>query len=79
MSKITKNDIDGITKRIKKRENWAKKHLLPCPFCGDNRYLFLEYDKTTRDAFVRCVGCTTDGPLGLGKKDAIEKWNRREK
>ena len=52
--------------------------LKPCPFCGEAEYLEVQaYDGGMLDAYVQCNECSTYGPDGGTRDDAIIKWNHR--
>ncbi len=54
--------------------------LLVCPFCGGEDAKAFFYADTIPgepDAFCQCQGCSTTGPSGADKAEAITAWNRR--
>lgn len=57
--------------------------LLPCPFCGSVGDKVFVADNTgpklctNAHAFVRCIGCHTDGPEAETVEAAIAAWNQR--
>ncbi len=51
-----------------------------CPFCGSANVKARAYDETIGgepDAFCQCEDCSTTGPSGADKDEAIAAWNRR--
>lgn len=49
--------------------------LKPCPFCGSNyNHAVCVYGE---EYYIECLACTTCGPSGETKEEAIEVWNRR--
>ena len=53
--------------------------LKPCPFCGEKTELEIDdpFEFIAEDFFVFCNKCSTTGPLGETKDEAIAAWNRR--
>lgn len=54
--------------------------LLPCPFCGSKRVLFLEQEEistnNTKYGFIFCEECHFSSDT-YSKKNALHKWNTR--
>jgi hypothetical protein len=44
--------------------------LKPCPFCGDNQILALEYS-------LICLNCGAKGPRAIDEEQAIAFWEGR--
>ena len=49
--------------------------LKPCPFCGGTQLTIISV--YGEDCYVNCDACTTCGPSGETREEAIEAWNRR--
>lgn len=49
--------------------------LKPCPFCGSCQ---IEMQQWTTLCNAACCNCDAEGPIGLSKAEAIEKWNDRK-
>lgn len=48
----------------------------PCPFCGKGgKHLTVFNDYEVSE--VVCDSCGANGPIGMKRKDAWEKWNNR--
>lgn len=54
----------------------TEQKLKPCPFCG-NTDIGINRKPYSMLHYSFCDECGTTGPLGLGEKDAIKKWNTR--
>jgi Lar family restriction alleviation protein len=50
-----------------------------CPFCGSHSHTVLVVLKLPWGCYrrVECRGCQASGPEKIGRKRAIEAWNKR--
>ena len=67
--------VEAISSAIKKANDFAKKNLKPCPFCGEDeclRFYYLE-----KEMCVYCLVCESYGPMEFTKQQAIDAWNKR--
>lgn len=62
-----------ISRGLKKRR-LKMSELKPCPFCGSEKVKV--YDHFWKYS-VNCLDCGASTGISDGKKEAIEKWNRR--
>ena len=58
-----------ISRHLKKEEK-------PCPICGSENLGFLHFGGG--NVSVMCEKCRYVGPMGNGKDDAVNKWNKEE-
>lgn len=49
--------------------------LLPCPFCGGEKFSFLEAESNRPVFQVSCDGCEATGPVGTSEGRAAKAWN----
>lgn len=55
-------------------------HLLPCPFCGGEAELLMDFDGVEEGIYtVECQMCWATTAIYLDEEDAINAWNRRTK
>jgi len=53
--------------------------LKPCPFCGGHaQYEFVELNPMHGYYAARCCDCGAESGYAKDKKEAAQKWNRRE-
>lgn len=77
--KPKEQEVKEISSKLERLKKFVIRNLLPCPFCGEDEYLFIHQDKETKDSWVHCCYCDCCGPMGLTKKEAIDAWNKRSK
>lgn len=51
--------------------------LLPCPWCGEAKYLKVSKDESYHVFKVYCANCDALGPERCDAKNAIAAWNSR--
>jgi hypothetical protein len=49
--------------------------LLACPFCHNNDFVFENGLGEDGEVAIHCNICFVLGPIGIGKNEAILKWN----
>jgi Lar family restriction alleviation protein len=52
--------------------------LLPCPFCGSDRFKIVEVDNITSGYYyVECIDCESKGANAKAHFQAVANWQRR--
>lgn len=69
-----------MNRKIKKVSDLEK--LLPCPFCGESRPLYLDriefFNNPDEPKYsVMCLTCAAEGPIEDSWENAVLKWNDR--
>jgi len=59
-------------------EEKATPKILPCPFCGSEKFEVLDdYDAGEYYVWVHCRGCNASGPdMNPCQRIAVERWNK---
>lgn len=60
------------------RSHICKKHKTkPCPFCSNQKVIYVSNPKALCEIFIYCKKCFSCGPIKLSKIEALKPWNER--